>query len=124
MKKIETEKNNEIKDSIAWDVLVLDQQKEIIRLRGLYENIKKKADDLEEKLYRCQRSERDFLSNVMKSRWKSADNDVPVSSEIVWVQSEGGVNCAAFFDGDFWWTPEHKKINVKFWQYLPLPVCE
>ena len=82
--------------------VIIDQQKELNRMRGLLELEKKN----------CERY-RNAITRL------DAKVTPPNDSSMKWVCSEGGVEVPAFYDGENWWTEKHEKINVKVWQHLP-----
>lgn len=58
---------------------------------------------------------------ALRERWNAAEDIKPPMGVLVWCQSYGGVQKAAFFvEGETWYTEDHKKMHVEWWQYLPL----
>lgn len=56
-------------------------------------------------------------------RWRTAEKELPPRGVLVWCESFGRKCAAAFYDEDGdWWTEDHKKMHVQYWQFLPLPM--
>lgn len=99
--------------------VIIDQQKELNRMRGLLELEKKNGERYRNGYYTLAHFDWMITNERLKKEWRSAEKTQPTDSSMKWVCSFGGVETAAFYDGENWWTEKHEKINVKVWQHLP-----
>ena len=99
--------------------VIIDQQKELKRIRGLLENEKKNCTRYRSGYFTLAHFDWMITSERLKKEWRHAVETCPTDSSLKWVCSFGGVETAAFYDGENWWTEKHEKINVKVWQHLP-----
>lgn len=99
--------------------VIVDQQKELNRMRGLLELEKKNSERFRNGYYTLANFDWTTANRRMKDGWRNAAEMPPADSSLKWVCSFGGRETAAFYDGDAWWTEKHEKINVKVWQHLP-----
>lgn len=99
--------------------VIIDQQKELNRIRGLLELEKKNSERYRNSYYTLANFDWMITNERLKKEWRSAEKTQPTDSSMKWVCSFGGVETAAFYDGENWWTEKHEKINVKVWQHLP-----
>ena len=98
--------------------VIVDQQKEINRLRGLFEREKKIAETFKRGYESLSNFDWMITNEKLKKEWRDAEKTPPGESSLKWVCSHGGVETTAFYDGEGWWTEKHEKINVKVWQHL------
>ena len=98
--------------------VIIDQQKELNRMRGLLELEKKNSERYRNGYYTLAHFDWMITNEWLKKEWRSAEKTQPTDSSMKWVCSFGGVETAAFYDGENWWTEKHEKINVKVWQHL------
>lgn len=99
--------------------VIIDQQKELNRIRGLLELEKKNSERYRNSYYTLAKFDWMITNERLKKEWRSAEKTQPTDSSMKWVCSFGGVETSAFYDGENWWTEKHEKINVKVWQHLP-----
>lgn len=99
--------------------VIIDQQKDLNRMRGLLELEKKNSERYRSGYYTLAHFDWMITNERLKKEWRSAEKTQPTDSSMKWVCSFGGVETAAFYDGENWWTEKHEKINVKVWQHLP-----
>ena len=99
--------------------VIIDQQKELSRMRGLLELEKKNSERYRDGYYTLAHFDWMITNERLQKEWRDAKVTPPSDSSMKWVCSFGGVETAAFHDGDAWWTEKHEKINVKVWQHLP-----
>lgn len=111
-----------IQDRDALIATIADQQKEIIRLRGLNKTLTTRYNVLERQYDDLTLVDMTMYITRTGAWWRECAKEMPRIGVTVWVQSRGGTNTAAFYDGGTWYTPDHKKVDVVFWQYLPFAV--
>ncbi|MDO5773243.1 MAG: hypothetical protein Q4P16_02890 [Spirochaetales bacterium] len=99
--------------------VIIDQQKELNRIRGLLELEKKNCERFRNGYYMLAHFDWIITNERLKKEWRNAKITPPSDSSMKWVCSFGSVETAAFYDGECWWTEKHEKINVKVWQHLP-----
>lgn len=99
--------------------VICDQQKELNRLRGLLKNHEKTAEMFRRGYEKLAELDWTLTNDLMQKAWRDARLTPPADTSLKWVCSEGGVETAAFFDGQNWYTERHEKINAKVWQHLP-----
>lgn len=99
--------------------VIIDQQKELNRMRGLLELEKKNSERYRNGYYMLANFDWMTANRRMKDGWRNAAEIPPADSSLKWVCSFGGRETTAFYDGENWWTEKHEKINVKVWQHLP-----
>ena len=99
--------------------VIVDQQKELNRMRGLLELEKKSCERFRNGYYTLAHFDWMITNEKLQKEWRNAKVTPPSDSSMKWVCSFGGVETAAFYDGECWWTEKHEKINVKVWQHLP-----
>ena len=115
-------------EAFSWLELEAEMKAEI---EGLKKQVAVLEKELEEKKFeaaewqrRAQAAQVEVMKAymiTMRERWNAAENIKPPMGVLVWCQSFGGVQKAAFWvDGDVWYTEDHKKMHVEWWQYLPL----
>lgn len=99
--------------------VIVDQQKELNRMRGFLERERKNCERYRSGYYTLANFDWMTANRRMKDGWRNAAEIPPADSSLKWVCSFGGRETTAFYDGENWWTEKHEKINVKVWQHLP-----
>lgn len=99
--------------------VIIDQQKELNRMRGLLELEKKNSERFRSGYYTLAHFDWMITNERLQKEWRDAKVTPPNDSSMKWVCSEGGVEVPAFYDGENWWTEKHEKVNAMVWQHLP-----
>lgn len=97
--------------------VIIDQQKELNRMRGLWSWKRKTVN--RNGYYTLAHFDWIITNERLQKEWRDAKVTPPNDSSMKWVCSEGGVETAAFYDGENWWTGKHEKVNAMVWQHLP-----
>ena len=98
--------------------VIIDQQKSLNKMRGMLELEKKNCERFRSGYYTLAHFDWMITNERLKKEWRDAKETPPSDSSMKWVCSEGGTELVAFFDGESWWTEDHKKVNAKAWQHL------
>ena len=99
--------------------VIIDQQKELNRMRGLLELEKKNGERYRDGYYKLAHFDWMITNERLKKEWRDAKTTPPSDSSVKWVHTFGGKELCAFYDGESWWTEKHEKVNAKMWQHLP-----
>ena len=99
--------------------VIIDQQKELNRMRGLLELEKKNCERYRNGYYTLAHFDWMITNEKLQKEWRDAKVTPPNDSSMKWVCSFGGFETAAFYDGENWWTEKHEKVNAMMWQHLP-----
>lgn len=99
--------------------VIIDQQKELNRMRGMLEREKRNSERYRNDYYTLAHFDWMIANERLQKEWRDAKVTPPNDSSLKWVVSEGGTEVAAFYDGESWWTEKHERVNAKVWQHLP-----
>ncbi|MBQ9238473.1 MAG: hypothetical protein IJ191_04050 [Treponema sp.] len=99
--------------------VIVDQQRELNRMRRIVELEKENCERLRKGYYTLANFDWMITNERLRKEWRDARLTPPGDSSTKWVCSEGGAEVAAFYDGESWWTEKHEKVNAKVWQHLP-----